>query len=416
MTSPLVGKWRLLRRFAPRNDRKMTERELFFRYLGLPSHQPMGLEIERAEGLYIYDKSGKKYLDLVSGISVSNIGHRHPAVILAIEDQLKKYLHLNVYGEFIQTPQVKLAEKLVSLLPSALNSVYLVNSGSEAIEGALKLAKRFTGRTEVIAFNNAYHGSTMGALSILGNETLKNAFRPLIPGTRFLEFNDFTDLEKITDKTACVVAETIQAEAGIILPEKDFLKSLAERCKETGTLLIVDDVQMGFGRTGSLFSFEHFNFVPDILVLAKALGGGMPLGAFISSKEIMDTLASNPELGHITTFGGHPVCCAAALASLEVLVKGDYVAASENKGKIISDAIKSHPLTREIRRKGLMLGVEINDADKRVRLTEAMLKNGVIIDWFLFHPATFRIAPPLTITEEECLIAADLILNSLDEF
>jgi acetylornithine/succinyldiaminopimelate/putrescine aminotransferase len=394
----------------------MTERELFFRYLGLPSHQPMGLEIERAEGLYIYDKSGKKYLDLVSGISVSNIGHRHPAVILAIEDQLKKYLHLNVYGEFIQTPQVKLAEKLVSLLPSALNSVYLVNSGSEAIEGALKLAKRFTGRTEVIAFNNAYHGSTMGALSILGNETLKNAFRPLIPGTRFLEFNDFTDLEKITDKTACVVAETIQAEAGIILPEKDFLKSLAERCKETGTLLIVDDVQMGFGRTGSLFSFEHFNFVPDILVLAKALGGGMPLGAFISSKEIMDTLASNPELGHITTFGGHPVCCAAALASLEVLVKGDYVAASENKGKIISDAIKSHPLTREIRRKGLMLGVEINDADKRVRLTEAMLKNGVIIDWFLFHPATFRIAPPLTITEEECLIAADLILNSLDEF
>ena len=388
---------------------------MFFRFLGLPSHQPIGLEIAHAEGIYVYDKSEKRYLDLVSGISVSNIGHRHPAVILAIEDQLKKYLHLNVYGEFIQTPQVKLAEKLVSVLPSDLNSVYLVNSGSEAIEGALKLAKRYTGRTEVIAFNNAYHGSTMGALSILGNETLKNAFRPLIPGSRFLEFNNFTDLEMITDKTACVVAETIQAEAGIILPEKDFLRNLAERCKETGSILVIDDVQMGFGRTGRLFSFEHFNFVPDILVLAKALGGGMPLGAFISSKVIMDTLAFDPELGHITTFGGHPVCCAAALASLEVLTKEDYVATAEKKGMIIRNAILSHPLIKEIRRKGLMLGVEIKDAEKRVKLTNAMLKNGVIIDWFLFHTATFRIAPPLTITEPQCLVAADLIIKSMNE-
>lgn len=393
----------------------MTERELFFQYLGLPSHQPLGLEIDHAEGIYIYDASGKRYLDLVSGISVSNLGHRHPAVIRAIEDQLKKYLHLNVYGEFIQTPQVKLAQRLVSVLPDNLDSIYLVNSGSEAIEGAMKLAKRYTGRTEVVAFQNAYHGSTQGALSIVGNETLKNAFRPLIPDIRFLEFNNFKDLEKISEKTACVVAETIQAEAGLILPENEFLETLSARCKETGALLIIDDVQMGFGRTGKLFSFEHFNFVPDILVLAKAMGGGMPIGAFIASKEIMDTLAFQPELGHITTFGGHPVCCAAALASLEVLLGEDMVIQAERKGAIISEFIQSHPLVKEIRRKGLILGIEINDAGKRNKLTETMLKNGIIIDWFLFHPCTFRIAPPLTITEEECRSAGKLLIKSMNE-
>jgi len=393
----------------------MTERELFFQYLGLPSHQPLGLEIDHAEGIYIYDASGKRYLDLVSGISVSNLGHRHPAVIRAIEDQLKKYLHLNVYGEFIQTPQVKLAQRLVSVLPDNLDSIYLVNSGSEAIEGAMKLAKRYTGRTEVVAFQNAYHGSTQGALSIVGNETLKNAFRPLIPDIRFLEFNNFKDLEKISEKTACVVAETIQAEAGLILPENEFLETLSARCKETGALLIIDDVQMGFGRTGKLFSFEHFNFVPDILVLAKAMGGGMPIGAFIASKEIMDTLAFQPELGHITTFGGHPVCCAAALASLEVLLGEDMVIQTERKGAIISEFFKAHPLVKEIRRKGLILGIEINDAGKRNKLTETMLKNGIIIDWFLFHPCTFRIAPPMTITEEECRSAGKLLIKSMNE-
>jgi acetylornithine/succinyldiaminopimelate/putrescine aminotransferase len=393
----------------------MTERELFFRYLGLPSRQPIGLEIDHAEGLYIYDVSGKRYVDLVSGISVSNIGHRHPAVILAIEDQLKKYLHLNVYGEFIQSPQVKLAQKLVSLLPGNLDSVYFVNSGSEAIEGAMKLAKRYTGRTEVMAFHNAYHGSTQGALSILGNETLKNAFRPLIPDVQFLEFNNLHDLERITDKTACVVAETIQAEAGIIIPEQGFLESLYARCKETGALLIIDDVQMGFGRTGKLFSFEHFKIVPDILVLAKALGGGMPLGAFIASKEIMDTLAYQPELGHITTFGGHPVCCAAALASLEVLLSDDLISDADKKGAIFEDQIKTHPLVKEIRRKGLMIGVEIRDAGKRSKLTESMLRNGIIIDWFLFHPCTFRIAPPLTIKEEECFSAIEFLIKAMNE-
>ena len=393
----------------------MTERELFFLYLGLPSHQPLGLEIDHAEGIYLYDVSGKKYLDLVSGISVSNLGHRHPAVIRAIEDQLKKYLHLNVYGEFIQTPQVKLAQRLVSVLPDNLNSVYLVNSGSEAIEGAMKLAKRYTGRTEVVAFHNAYHGSTQGALSILGNETLKNAFRPLIPDIRFLQFNNLKDLEKISEKTDCVVAETIQAEAGIILPKNEFLETLSARCKETGTLLIIDDVQMGFGRTGKLFSFEHFNFVPDILVLAKAMGGGMPVGAFIASKAIMETLAFHPELGHITTFGGHPVCCAAALASLEVLLGESLIFQAEKKGAILSGFIQSHPMVKEIRRKGLILGIEIRDAGKRNKLTEAMLKNGIIIDWFLFHPSTFRIAPPLTITEEECRFAGELLIKSMNE-
>jgi acetylornithine/succinyldiaminopimelate/putrescine aminotransferase len=377
--------------------------------------QPLGLEIDRAEGLYLYEVSGKKYIDLVSGISVSNLGHRHPAVIQAIEDQLKKYLHLNVYGEFIQSPQVKLAQKLVSVLPSSLNSVYFVNSGSEAIEGAMKLAKRFTGRTEIAAFNNAYHGSTQGALSILGNESLKNAFRPLIPDIHFLEFNNLKDLERITTKTACVVTETIQSEAGVILPEERYLKAIREKCNTTRTLLIIDDVQMGLGRTGKLFSFEHFDFEPDILVLAKALGGGMPLGAFMAPKKIMDTLAFQPELGHITTFGGHPVSCAAALANLEVLLNEDFILEAEEKGAIFEEQLRSSPLVKEIRRKGLALGIELKDPGLRNKLTRSLLSNGVIIDWFLFNSATFRIAPPLTITKEECLSVCDLVLKSMSD-
>ena len=393
----------------------MTEREMFFKYLGLPSDQPIGLEITRAEGIYLYDASGKQYIDFVSGISVSNIGHRHPAVLEAIHKQLDHYLHLNVYGEFIQSPQVMLAKSLVSFLPENLNSVYLVNSGSEAIEGAIKLSKRFTGRTEVVAFTNAYHGSTMGALSILGNEPLKNAFRPLIPDIRFLGFNDPDDLDNISTRTACIVAETIQAEAGIILPDQEWLLKLRKRCSETGTLLVIDDVQMGFGRTGKLFSFEHFGIRPDILVLAKAMGGGMPIGAFVSSKEIMSTLTFNPELGHITTFGGHPVSCAAALASLQVITQDHLLERGESKGKMIQEKIKGHPTIKEIRRKGLALGVEIRDDSTRNNLTRAALNNGLIIDWYLFHPMTFRIAPPLTITDEEIDIACSRMMKSLDE-
>ncbi len=393
----------------------MTERELFFRHLGLPSFRPMGLEIQRAEGTFLYDASGKKYFDLVSGICVSNVGHRHPKVMEAVKAQMEKYSYLNVYGEFIQTPQVELARKLTRFLPAGLSSVYLVNSGSEAVEGALKLAKRFTGRTEIISYANAYHGSTHGALSVLGNEELKNAFRPLLPGVRSCRFNNFDDILQITNRTACVIIESIQAEAGMILAEEGFLTQIREQCDKTGALLILDDVQMGFGRTGKLFSFEHFGFVPDILVLAKAMGGGMPLGAFISSKEIMDTIAFNPELGHITTFGGHPVSCAAAIASLDVLTSDDLIQQASTKGQVFRDSIRQHPSVKEIRSKGLALGVELTDPSAKVKLTEAMLNNGVIIDWFLFNPGTFRIAPPLTITEDEIEQVIRLVIKSLNE-
>ena len=381
----------------------MTNRELFYKYLGLPSFTPLGLEIVKAEGILLFDPQGKAYIDLVSGISVSNTGHRHPKVLEAIREQMDKYLYLNVYGEVIQSPQLDLAKALVGLLPPALQSVYFVNSGSEAIEGAMKLAKRHTGRSEVVAFRDAYHGSTQGALSVLGNESLKQAFRPLIPGTRFLGFNRFSDLEQITANTACVVAETIQAEAGIILPADGFLRKLRDRCSETGTLLVIDDVQMGLGRTGKMFSFEHYGIVPDILVLAKALGGGLPLGAFISSPGVMSSLAHDPELGHITTFGGHPLSCAAALASLKVILEDRLADQAEEKGRMIELRLTGHPAVKEIRRKGLVMGVELRDPGMRKRFSEACLEQGLIIDWFLFSPATFRIAPPLTITGEEIM-------------
>jgi acetylornithine/succinyldiaminopimelate/putrescine aminotransferase len=374
----------------------------------------MALEIVKAEGIYLYDRSGKRYTDLVSGISVSNTGHRHPQVLDAIRDQLDKYLHLNVYGEFIQSPQVRLAERLAGLMPEKLDSVYFVNSGSEAIEGAMKLAKRYTGRTEVISFIDSYHGSTHGSLSILGNEPLRNAFRPLLPDTRLMEFNNYCHLEKISTRTACVVIEMIQAEAGIIPAEEYFIHQLKKRCARDGALIIVDDVQMGMGRTGRMFSFEHYGFTPDIVVLAKALGAGMPLGAFIAPKAMMDSLAFNPELGHITTFGGHPVSCAAALAGLEVLISGQLVAAAEDKGRMIEELLSGHPALSAIRRAGLALGLDLADQGKRAAFTEAALERGVIIDWYLFKPATFRIAPPLTITAEEMEETCGKVLEALD--
>ena len=392
----------------------MTERELFYRYLGLPSFYPMGLEIARAEGIYLYDPSGRQFIDLVAGISVSNVGHRHPRVLDAIRDQLDKYLHLNVYGEFIQAPQVHLAERLAGLLPEKLDSVYFVNSGSEAIEGALKLAKRFTGRTEVISFIDSYHGSTHGSLSILGNEALKNAFRPLLPDTRLIEFNNYCHLEKITTRTACVVIEMIQAEAGIIAVEEYFIRQMMKRCARDGVMIIVDDVQMGMGRTGKMFSFEHYDFVPDILVLAKALGAGMPLGAFISSRKMMDTLAFNPELGHITTFGGHPVSCAAALAGLDVLLSDQLIPSAEEKGKLFEERLAPHPAISGIRRKGLALGLDLANPELRTAFMQAALEQGVIIDWYLFKPATFRIAPPLTITLPEIEKSVDKLIAALN--
>jgi acetylornithine/succinyldiaminopimelate/putrescine aminotransferase len=375
----------------------------------------MGLQIEKAEGIYLYTSSGEQLIDLVSGIAVSNTGHRHPKVLAAIHNQLDKYLHLNVYGEFIQSPQVQLAARLAGLLPEKLDSVYFVNSGSEAIEGALKLAKRFTGRSEIISFIDSYHGSTHGSLSILGNETLKNAFRPLLPDVRLIEYNNYCHLEKISKRTACVVIELVQAEAGIIAVEDYFLQQLKKRCARDGALIIVDDVQMGMGRTGKLFSFEHHDFVPDILVLAKALGAGMPLGAFIASKKMMDTLAYNPELGHITTFGGHPVCCAAALAGIDVLLNENLISRAEEKGLRFVEKLSGHPAISGIRRAGLALGVDLACPEKRTTFMSSALKHGIIIDWYLFKPATFRIAPPLTITEAEIEVACEKLVMALEE-
>ena len=379
----------------------MTNREIFYRNMGLPSSSPMGIEMERAQGIYIYDTNGKEFIDLVSGVSVSNIGHRHPKVIEAIHEQLEKYMHLMVYGEFIQAPQVLLAKNLTDHLPEKLNSVYFVNSGSEAIEGALKLAKRFTNRTEIIAFKNAYHGGTHGALSILGNESLKFAFRPLLPDVRFLQFNLKEDLQQITEKTACVVAETVQAEAGILLPKNNFLTKLRKRCDETGTLLIIDDIQMGFGRTGKLFSFQNFGITPDILALAKGMGGGMPIGAFVASKEIMNSLTFQPELGHITTFGGHPVSCAAANANLNVILDNKLSEQAHDKGNIFRTEMKKQKGVTEVRQIGLMLGIDLENEKLIDKLLSQFAKNGLIADRFLFRSHAFRIAPPLTITNEQ---------------
>ncbi len=393
----------------------ISQRDLFFKHLGIPSANPLGLEIDHAKGIYLYDTEGKEYIDMVSGVSVSNIGHLHPKVVEAVTEQLQKYMHLMVYGEYIQSPQVKLAKMLADLLPDNLNTVYFVNSGSEANEGAMKLAKRYSGRTEIVAFKNAYHGGTQGALSILGNESLKYAFRPLLPDIRFLKFNNFDDFSLITEKTACVVAETIQAEAGIILPANGFLKKLRDRCNETGALLVLDDIQMGFGRTGRLFSFENYDFIPDILTLAKGMGGGMPIGAFISSSEIMKSLTFDPEPGHITTFGGHPVCCAAAIANLNVILNDNLISKAQSKGNIFKENLLPHPAIKEIRQTGLMLGVELNDEKSANKLVRIFLKNGLITDRFLFKPSAFRIAPPLTISETEIRKAIELINQSLDE-
>lgn len=390
----------------------MTQRELFFRHLAQTSEKPLALEIEKAEGIYMYGSGGKKYMDLISGISVSGTGHRHPEVIKAIKEQSEKYLHLMVYGEYIQTPQVKLAEALVKFLPTSLSSIYYVNSGTEATEGALKLAKRFTGRREIIAFKNAYHGSTHGSLSVMGCEDYKQSFRPLLPEVRFIEFNNISDLKNISEKTACVIAETIQGEAGVVIPDRKYIKELRRKCTETGALLILDEVQAGMGRTGKMFAFEHYGIIPDILTLAKSFGGGMPLGAFISSNEIMKTLTNNPPLGHITTFGGHPVSCAAALANLKVILDENLHLKSELKGNLFLKLLK-HPKIKKVRSKGLLIAIEFNDEKTNQKAIAACLKKGVITDWFLFAPHCMRIAPPLIITDEEIKYSCKIILESV---
>jgi len=393
----------------------ISQRQLFLQHVAVPSNAEDAPEIVRARGIYLYDAEGKEYIDLVSGVSVSNLGHGHPAVVQAVKDQVDAYMHLMVYGKYIQSPQVKLAKKLTDHLPDQLQSVFYVNSGSEAIEGALKLAKRVTGRSELVAFKNAYHGSTQGALSVLGNEEMKYAYRPLLPDIRFLDYNKPDQLEQITNKTAAVLIEPVQAEAGIIIPSKSYLKALRQKCNETGALLIFDEVQMAFGRTGKLFAFEHFDIVPDILCLAKAMGGGMPIGAFISSKQNMDTLKYNPALGHITTFGGHPVCAAAALASLNVIVSEKLPEKATKKGKLSVNLLNGHKNVKEIRQIGLMLGVELIDSESVSKFLQLFFKEGVIVDQFLFNKTSFRIAPPLTITEDEIKKVASIITRCLDQ-
>ena len=388
-------------------------RQLFLSHNAQTTDFPLSLEIVRAEGLYLYDKDNKSYLDLISGIGVSSIGHRHPKVVEAIKKQADEYLHLMVYGEYIQSPQTLLATKLAALLPTNLSSVYLVNSGSEAIEGAMKLAKRFTGKTHIIACKDSYHGSTQGALSIMGNESYKQAYRPLLPDIEFIDFGNLKDLEKITPNTAAIFLETIQGEAGIRLASKEFWQALRKKCNETGTLLVLDEIQCGIGRSGKFSAFEHYDIVPDILILAKALGGGMPIGAFISSPKIMNSLKENPILGHITTFGGHPLNCAAALATLEVMETENLISSVIEKGKRFQELLV-HPEIISFRGQGLMLAIQLKDFDFNKKVIDKCIENGVIVDWFLHCSDSMRIAPPLTISEIEIVKACKIIIDAID--
>lgn len=391
----------------------ISQRQLFLHHLAQTSDSPMLLEIEKAEGIYLYDIYGKRYLDLISGISVSNVGHRHPKVLEAIRQQMDKYLYLMVYGEYIQSPQVLLAKKLSQLMPEGLDNVYFMNSGSESIEGAMKLAKRYTGRKEIICFSNAYHGSTQGALSLIGSEEMKSPFTPLLPGIKSLPFNNVEALANINSNTACVVAEMVQGEAGIIPGTQQFISALRKRCTETGALLVADEIQSGFGRSGSLWAFEQYGIVPDIVCIAKAMGGGMPLGAFVASKQVMSSLTHHPVLGHISTFGGHPVSCAAALAAIEVLEEENLVFKAGQKAALFSQLLK-HPKIKELRAAGLMMALELGSEELNKKVILSCIEKGLITDWFLFCQSAMRIAPPLTIGEEEIKEACNIILSALD--
>ena len=393
----------------------MTNRQLFLNHVGQTSEAPLGLEIVKAEGCEIFDATGKAYIDLIGGISVCNVGHRHPKVIEAIKKQLDDYLHIMVYGELVQSPQVQYAKMLAEHLPASLNSVFFTASGSEATEGAMKLAKRLSGKTQIISFKNSYHGSTQGALSVMGSEYWQQAFRPLLPDILQMNFNSFEDLENITERTACVIAETIQAEAGVLVPQNDWLKALRKRCHETGTLLVLDEIQCGFGRNGTLWAFEQFDVVPDILLLGKALGGGMPLGAFIADKKIMNLLTHDPVLGHINTFGGHPVCCAAGLAAFNVLLDEKLIDGVKKKAALFISLLH-HPKIKAVRSRGLMMAVEFDDFEMNKKVIDALIVAGVFTDWFLFAANCLRIVPPLTISDEEITVACNKIIDVLDSF
>lgn len=414
----------------------MTERQLFQQHLAPTSTEPMALPITRASGAELFDDQGKAYIDLIGGISVCNVGHCHPRVVAAIQTQAAAYLHVMVYGEVVQSPQVQYAALLAKYLPENLDCVYFTNSGAEAVEGAMKLAKRTTGRTEIIACHNSYHGSTQGALSIIGDEYWRNAYRPLLPDVRHVWHNDFESLDSITDRTACIILETIQAEGGVLAPAIEWMQALRKRCNKTGALLILDEIQVGFGRTGSLWGFEQYNIVPDVLLLGKALGGGMPLGAFIASNNKMQALADQPVLGHITTFGGHPVSCAAGKAALEALLEERMIETVFEKEQLFLSMLQ-HKAIKAVRSKGLMIAVELNSFELVKDVIAACIgKNafqksgmqsehtathndvttaGVFTDWFLFAPHCIRIVPPLMISVEQIQLACNILLNALDQ-
>lgn len=392
-------------------------RKQFLAHVGQTSPSPLMIEVARAEGSFFYTPEGKRYYDLVAGVSVSNIGHCNPCVVRAVQEQVARYMHVMVYGELVERPQVAYAARIAELLPDPLSSVYFVNSGAEAVEGALKLAKRFTGRTELISMRRAYHGSTHGAMSMMGTpdgEEWKAAFRPLLPDVQSIEFNDFAALERITERTACVLAEPVQGEAGVRTPAEGYLAALRRRCDEVGALLIFDEIQTGMGRTGALFAMLRYGTTPDIVCLAKAFGGGMPLGAFVSSKRIMDALQTAPVLGHITTFGGHPVCCAAGLAALDYLLDHRVVEQVEAKGALYESSLGDHPAVREIRRSGLLMAVELGSPEKLFRTMELFAEEGILSDWFLYCDTAFRISPPLTISEDEVRDSARIVRACLD--
>ena len=392
-------------------------RKQFLRHVAQTSPAPQLIEVARAEGVYFYTPEGKRYYDLISGVSVNNVGHGNAAVVEAVQRQVADYMHIMVYGEMVERPQVEYARLLAECLPEPLDTVYFLNSGAEAVEGALKLAKRYTARTEMISMRRAYHGSTHGAMSMMGapeGEEWKNAFRPLLPDTKAIRFNSFEDLEQITTRTACVLCEPVQGEAGVRPPEAGYLQALRKRCDEVGALLIFDEIQMGMGRSGEMFAMQKYGVVPDIVCLAKAFGGGMPLGAFISSQKIMSTLTHDPVLGHITTFGGHPVCCAAGLAAMRYLIDNQVVEDVERKGVMYESLLQDHPAVKEIRRSGLLLAVELGESEKLYKIMDHFIEEGILSDWFLFCDTAFRISPPLVISDDEIRDSVRIIRRCLD--
>jgi acetylornithine/succinyldiaminopimelate/putrescine aminotransferase len=392
---------------------RITNRQLFFQHLAQTSDKPIGIEVASANGIYIHDVEGKAFIDMISGFSVCNIGHSHPSVIKAIQEQVEKYMHVIVYGEFVQAPQVQYANALSQLLPENLRSVYFTNSGAEATEGAMKLAKRVTGRTKIVAFEGAYHGSTQGALSVMGDEYFRNAFRPLLPDILHLRYNNFEDIELIDHTVACVIVELVQAETGITPANKDWVFALKEKCESLCALFIVDEIQSGFGRTGTLFAFEQYGVNPDVLLVGKALGGGLPLGAFISSEKMMGTLTDNPVLGHITTFGGNPVACAAGKAALEVLVHSGWITEVNAKENYLIAHLQ-HPAIKQRNHKGVWMSLQFESSELTKKVAAACIQNGIITDWFLFAEDRIRIAPPLCISMEELKDAIEKIIASIN--